>query len=49
MPKKEPSPLERDDVARAPCGPFAAEMHLEHRYHVEEEYVVLCAAWSIRC
>ena len=39
--------LHRVDVARAPCGLFAAEVFLELRYHVEGKCIVLCAARPI--
>ena len=40
-------PLQRVDVAREPCGLFAAEMLLEVRYQVEGTKIVFCAAWPI--
>ena len=39
--------LQRVDVARARCGLFATVVHLELRYQVEGESLVLAAAWSI--
>ena len=41
--------LERVDVARAPCGLFAAEVRLELRCQGEGECLVLCAALSVQC
>ena len=39
--------LERGDFARAPCGFFAIEVHLELSYQVERTSLVPCAAGPI--
>ena len=41
--------LARIEVARAPCGLFAAEVHLELHYRGGTGYLVLVDAWSIDC
>ena len=41
--------LARIEVARAPCGLFAVEVHLELRYRDGTGYLVLVDAWSIDC
>ena len=39
----------RIDFARAPCGLFAVEVHLELRHRGGTGYLVLVDAWSIDC
>ena len=40
--------LHRVHVACAPCGLFAAEVHLELRYQVGK-ILILCVTWSVHC
>ena len=41
--------LQRVDVARVPCGFFAADVRLELRCQVERKCLVFCTAWLIHC